>query len=98
MFVIAAFTVIGVAHQTEIEVHSKTDLQTVTCGWPLKFIENDQSWRDPPFPWKIDCLSGEWSGSLKVLWLPLALNIAMFYFSLVLLWGVYRKLVKRKLS
>jgi hypothetical protein len=98
LLLLSVIAVVGVAHQTKIQVHNKTDLQTLTCGWPLQFIENDQSWRDPPFPWEVECLGREWGGSLKVLWLLFSLNVIIFYMGFALLWSGCRKLFipKRK--
>lgn len=36
-------------------VYNKTDLVKVRCGWPLGYMIQDQSWRDPPYPWRTNC-------------------------------------------
>ncbi len=90
LFIVAFFAVIGIAHQTTIEVQNKDDLRTISCGWPFKFVTNDQSWRDPPYPWTITCLSGEWGDIPTVWWQSFVIDVIAFYFSFVLLWKGYR--------
>lgn len=77
----------------EIRVHS--DLNALTCGWPLKFIMNDQSWRDPPLPWKMGCLSSIWGDPIKFYWQEFIIDITLFYAFITLLWSV-GSVVKKK--
>jgi hypothetical protein len=96
LLLIAILTVFGIAHKTVIEVHSKEDLRTLTCGWPLEFVTNDQSWRDPPYPYPINCLSGELGDRGTYHWQSFFINVFAFYFSFGFLWEAYSFVKKRK--
>ena len=60
-------------------------------SWPFEFMVNDQSWRDPPFPWKISCLSGEWDyGTIRSFhWPKFIIDVLVFYALIVFLWSAY---------
>lgn len=38
-----------------VTVYSKSDQYAVPCGFPLTFVELDQSNLDPPYPWPAEC-------------------------------------------
>ena len=38
-----------------VMVYSKSDQYAVPCGFPLAFVEIDQSHLDPPYPWPAKC-------------------------------------------
>ena len=38
-----------------VTVYSKSDQYAVPCGFPLAFVEIDQSHLDPPYPWPAKC-------------------------------------------
>jgi len=73
-----------------IEIRTHSDLETLTCGWPLKFILNDQSGTDPPLPWKTGCLSMGWGDPIKFYWPEFLIDITLFYVLIVFLWSVGR--------
>lgn len=38
---------------TEI-VNNKEDQRHLRFGWPMQFVEQNQEFRDPPYPWETD--------------------------------------------
>lgn len=91
LFVVVALIAVWITANQKVEVSNKDNLRTLSCGWPLKFIVNDQSWRDPPFPWKISCLTGEWDYAAKKLfrWPQFIIDILVFYALIVFFRGAY---------
>ncbi len=85
LLTLAIVTVFIIAQQTTIEVLNKEDLHTLSCGWPMEFVTNDQSWRDPPYPWTIGCLSRQWGDQLTIRWYSFTINMLVFYFSFIFL-------------
>lgn len=73
----------------DVEVFNKNDLRTLSCGWPLKFTANDLSYRDPPFPWKISCFSGEWGDLIEFYWPQFIINVTAFYAFVFFFWSIY---------
>lgn len=91
LFVALAFVAVWITANQKVEVFNKEDMSALSCGWPITFIVNDQSYRDPPFPWKLSCLGGEWSYSVKQSFsLPqFIIDILVFYALIVFLWSAY---------
>ena len=90
IFVALAFiTVWVIAANQKVEVLNKDDLRALSCGWPLKFTVNDLSYRDPPFPWKMSCLSGEWGDPIEIHWPQFIIDVLIFYALIVFLWSAY---------
>ncbi|MDO8524745.1 MAG: hypothetical protein Q7R99_03925 [bacterium] len=88
-FITIAFVIVWIAAANQkVEVFNKDDLRTLSCGWPLEFATNDQSSKDPPFPWKISCLGGEWGSPIKIHWPQLIIDVLVFYALIVFLWSV----------
>ena len=80
LFLIALAVVIAfTTAYGKVEVNNKEDLSTISCGWPLKFVVSDQSWRDPPYPWMALCMGGDWDDPRTILWPQLAVNVGVFY-------------------
>lgn len=98
-FVVLAFVAVWIAANQKVEIFNKEDLSALSCGWPLTFIINDLSYRDPPFPWKMSCLGGEWSYAVKKSFSlqPFIIDVLVFYALIVFLWGVY-VVVKNKMQ
>lgn len=96
LLIVAIVVVFGIAHYTKIEVNSKEDLRTLSCGWPLEFVLNNQDWRDPPYPWKIKCLAGEWGDPIKISWHSFFINVFVFYFGFAFLWEALSFVRRRK--
>lgn len=91
LFIVVALVAVWITANQKVGVFNKDDLHTLSCGWPLKFIVNDLSYRDPPFPWKMSCLGGEWSYAVKKSFsLPsFIIDVLAFYALIVLLRGTY---------
>lgn len=62
-----------------VTVYDKEDLRAISCGWPMPFITSNQEWRDPPYPYRIGCLSGEWGDLAVMQWRSFVLNLITFY-------------------
>ncbi|MBU2578651.1 hypothetical protein KKA09_00840 [Patescibacteria group bacterium] len=99
-FVFLAVVAVWIIAGQNVEVFNKDDLRNLSCGWPLKFAVNDQSWRDPPFPWKISCLSGEWDYSfIKFFrWPQFIIDVIVFYALIIFFWNCVVNLLKRQIS
>ena len=69
----------------QVTVQDKEDLRAVSCGWPFTFVTSNQEWRDPPYPYKLKCLSGEWGDSIIIRWKLFLLDVLVFYLLFVLL-------------
>jgi hypothetical protein len=94
LFAIAILLTFATTYR-RVEVRSKADLSALSCGWPFAFVVSDQSWRDPPYPWKASCLEAGWDDKFTFLWPKFAANVAFFYlFGMALLSG-YSALRKR---
>ncbi len=79
-----------------VEVFSHSDLNTVSCGWPLNFIVQDQGWRDPPYPWKVPCLASPLESSIKFNWQYFILDTAFFYLLILALIRGREMIIKKK--
>ncbi len=90
ILLLTILVVLSIAHQTTIEVSSKEELRTLSCGWPLEFILNNQDWRDPPYPYSIRCFASQLGDPVKISWQPFFLNILIFYFSAIIIFEMYR--------
>lgn len=62
-----------------VEVFKKSDLNAVSCGWPLPFVTQDQSWRDPPYPYKVPCFDSPLENPTEFYWKRLVFDISFFY-------------------
>jgi len=62
-----------------VKVFEKSDLYAVSCGWPSGFIVQDQSWRDPPYPWRAPCTVISLESPTKFYWERFVFDIAFFY-------------------
>ncbi len=96
LLLLATVMVIGVAFQEKVYIVEESDLQAVSCGWPLTFFVSDQSWRNPPLPWYTNCFAGEWGDRFVIIWFSLIINILAFYLVLALSWTLSRVLITRK--
>ncbi len=91
LIVIAGFFVIISSNIESVTITKKEDLTSIACGWPLDFFTEDESWRDPPYPWEMHCVlvpvsmldtfvrSYSWSNFL--------LNILFFYILIALMYS-----------
>ncbi len=52
---VLAFLVTLATTYPKVEVTNRSDLENLSCGWPLKFVVHDDSLYDPPMPWKVPC-------------------------------------------
>ena len=94
-FIVIALVVVWLTAYQKVEVFNKDDLSAVACGWPLKFIVSDQSWRDPPFPWDSSCFSNEWGNSIAFRWPLFIADAIVFYIFIIFLWRAY-VIIKKK--
>ena len=77
---LAVFLTISTAYK-KVEVFNKSELNNLSCGWPLQYISSgfETSRRDPPYPWKANCIEGEWGDPVDICWGCFVFNIAFFY-------------------
>ena len=90
ILVVAIASVWLTATFQQVTVQNKEDLRAISCGLPLTFMTSSQEWRDPPYPYTLKCLSGEWGDSAVMQWRPFALNVLVFYVGLVALLRITR--------
>lgn len=99
LFALAGFIVTSTALKS-VEVFVHSDLNAISCGWPLNFITQDQGWRDPPYPWKVPCLASPLENPTKFYWPQFIINVVFFYLLvLVLFYGgslIAKKIQRRK--
>lgn len=83
LFILAVFLAIATAYRG-IEVFNKSELNNLSCGWPLQYISSgyEVSRKDPPYPWKGNCvglISGEWGDPINIDWERFVFDVAFFY-------------------
>lgn len=99
LFVFLAFVAVWIMAYQKVEVFNKEDLSAVSCGWPFKFMVNDLSYRDPPFPWKITCLTGEWGNPTKEFnWQYFIIDTAFFYLILLAIYYGKNLIIKKEVG
>jgi len=79
IFILAVFFTMAIITFRGVEVFKKSDLNAVSCGWPLNFITQDQSWRDPPYPWTVPCFASPLESPTKLYWGYFIFDVAFFY-------------------
>lgn len=74
-----------------VKVSNKADLGAVSCGWPLQFVVQDQSRKDPPYPWTVRCgLPVSLEDPIRFFhWPQFIIDALVFYALIVFLWGAY---------
>ena len=98
--VLAVFLTISTAFK-KIEVFNQSELNNLSCGWPLHYISSsfEESRYNPPFPWKTNCVEGEWGDPVDVYWGLFIFDIAFFYLLIMVLyyyWKPNRKKIQVK--
>ena len=94
-FVFAIFLAASTMFKS-VEVFSHSDLNAISCGWPLNFIVQDQGWRDPPYPWKVPCLASPLESSTKFNWQYFILDTVFFYLILLAIYYGKNLIIKKK--
>jgi hypothetical protein len=84
VFLLSIFLVFLTVQLKEIEVSKQSELEHISCGWPLPFIDQNQSWRNPPFPWKVRCGIFNLESPTEYNLTNLAIDTAFFYAILLL--------------
>lgn len=84
LIVTACLLVLVASQMTSITITQKEDQKSVVCGWPFPFFTEDQSAKDPPYPWETHCGIPVGSGFSNTFirsysWLNLFLNVFFFY-------------------
>lgn len=80
----------------KVEVFSHSDLNNVSCGWPLNFIAQDQGWRDPSYPWKVPCFASPLENPTKFYWQYFILDAAFFYLLILAMYHGKNLIVRKK--
>lgn len=95
---VLAFLATVLSTYPKVEVAKHSDLENLSCGWPLKFVVHDDSLLDPPMPWKAYCgfLRGRFDqGTTKEFnWQYFILDMAFFYLIILVLFHAGRLVVK----
>lgn len=80
ILVLAIFLTIATAFK-RVEVFNKSELNNLSCGWPSQYISSgfEESRRDPPYPWKMNCISGSWGDPVDINWQYFILDAVFFY-------------------
>ena len=80
LLVLAIFLTISTAYK-KVEVLNKSELNNLSCGWPIQYISSgfEVSRRDPPYPWKANCVEGEWGDPVDICWGCFIFDISFFY-------------------
>ncbi len=87
LLIASVFIVYIIAITQNVTVFNKEELRMISCGSPLEFIIDDQSWRDPPYPWTTSCGVGEFGDPVVIDWLALLGNVIIYYILLNLLFN-----------
>lgn len=99
-FILLSFLATIVSTYPKVEITKHSDLEHLSCGWPLKFIVNDDSLYDPPMPWKATCgfLRGPYGqGSTKEFnWQYFIIDTAFFYVILLAIYYGKNLIIKNK--
>lgn len=104
LFILAIFLVVATTYK-EVEVFNKSELNNLSCGWPLQYVSSsfEVSRKDPPYPWRASCaglINGEWGDPVDIRWGYFIFDVAFFY--LLILASYYssniivKKMLKRK--
>lgn len=69
-------------------VYNKDDMKEMKFGYPLPFVTQDMTQRDPPFPWKYG-FGSPWENPFEVHWLrfivSFLINLATIQLVVILL-------------
>lgn len=79
VLVLAIFLTVSTAYK-KVEVFNKSELNNISCGWPMQYISSGfkVSRNDPPYPWKTNCINGEWGDPVDINWKYLIFDVAFF--------------------
>lgn len=98
-FLAFSFLAVLVTTYPKVEVTKHSDLENLSCGWPLKFVVHNDSLLDPPLPWKVSCgfLRGRFDqGSTKeIYWQYFILDTAFFYLLILAMYHGKNLIVKK---
>lgn len=99
-FVILSFFATLASTYPKVEVTQQSDMKTLSCGWPLKFVIHDDSSYDPPMPWKAYCgflrTPYEQGATKEFNWQYFILDTAFFYLILSAIYYGKNLIVKNR--
>lgn len=75
------------------EVHNKKELSKVELGLPLKFLEQNQSHYDPPFPIKVRLYS-PWENPTNISWIRFSFSVVIVFILVSLILNILVKLFR----
>lgn len=83
----------------KVEVTKHSNLENLSCGWPLKFVVHDDSLYDPPMPWKASCgflrSPYEQGATKEFYWQYFIFDVVFFYLLILALYHSGNIIVKR---
>ena len=90
VLVLAVFLAIATTYK-KVEVFNKSELNNLSCGWPLQYISSgfEENRYDPPYPWKKNCIGfvgGSWGDPVDICWGCFIFDVAFFYLLIVVLY------------
>ncbi|MCK5023642.1 MAG: hypothetical protein KAS04_05690 [Candidatus Aenigmarchaeota archaeon] len=94
LFVLAIFFTISTTFGG-VKVFKKSDLDAISCGWPLSFITQNQNWRDPPYPWTVPRFASPLESPTKFYWERFVVDIVFFYLLILISYYGGNIIVKR---
>ena len=89
VLVLAGFFTIATTFSI-VEVFKKSDLYSISCGWPLSFIVQDQGWRDPPYPWRVPCTIISLESPTEFYWERFIFDVAFFYLLILVVYYYWK--------
>lgn len=91
VLVLAIILTIATAYK-KVEVLNKSELNNLSCGWPIQYISSgfETSRRDPPYPWKANCVDGEWGDPVDIDWKYFVFDVAFFYLLVLVLYYYWK--------
>lgn len=75
-------------------INNKSELLEVRCGWPLHYMIQDQSWRDPSYPWQTSCGFYALEEPTHILWIPFFANVTIIYTATIVLLSLINSRLK----
>lgn len=93
IFLLSSFLVLSSVFIPQ-EIHNKEELSEVKLGLPLKFLEQDQSRRDPPFPCKFNVENPAEVIATEISWTKFSFSVIIVFVAISLILNIFVKLFR----
>ena len=96
ILILAIFLTISTAYK-RVEVLNKSELNNLSCGWPIQYISNgfEVNRKDPPYPWKTNCVEGEWGDPVDINWRYFVFDVVFFYLLILVLFYIHQIITRK---